>query len=102
MNGGLGSSWLKTWGHRGQWLEVVIIAANMTTVTHSISWIEVKGWLRDLVDRWRWNTEGIDVDIRLTNIKDCCVVVRGQRWGILRIVQGRWRMVKWILLHLIT
>ena len=82
-------------------MEVVLIAANMTTVAHSISWIEVKGWLRDLVDRWRWNTEGIDVDIRLTNIKDCCVVVRGQRWGILRIVQGRWRMVKWILLQLI-
>ena len=83
-------------------MEVVMIAANMTTVAHSIRWIEVKGWLRDLVDRRRWNTEGIDVDIRLTNIKDCCVVVRGQRWGILRIVQGRWRMVKWILLHLIA
>ena len=95
---------MKTGGHRGQWLEDIRIAANMTTIASSIGWgcIEVECWLRDFVDRRRWNTEGIDVDIRLTNIKDSCVVVRGQRWGILRIVQGRWRMVKWILLHLIT
>ena len=100
LDGGLCSSWLKTGGHRGQWLEVVLIAANMTTIAHSISWgwIEVKGWLRYFVDRWWRNAVGIDVDIRLTNIKDCCIIVRGQRWGILRIVQGRWRMVKWILL----
>ena len=85
-------------------MEVVLIAANMTTVARSISWgwIEIKGWLRYFVDRWWRNAVGIDVDIRLTNIKDCCIIVRGQRWGILRIVQGRWRMVKWILLQLIA